>query len=131
VVGVEPVRLPGPPQVEAGRARNMFRYASRKYWDQIAHDLRPIYTAANEAEAKAWFAEFAEKWGKPYPAIKRLWENAWAGSPDVLPRRGPLRTGRASCPRIRLKQARWDRGLDGPVRRAALRAHWVWTRREA
>ena len=57
--------------------RNTFRYASRKYWDQISHDLRPVYTAANEAEAKARFAEFAEKWGKPYPAIKRLWENAW------------------------------------------------------
>jgi transposase-like protein len=58
--------------------RNTFRYASRKYWDQIGHDLRPIYTAANEAEAKARFAEFAEKWGKPYPAITRLWQNAWS-----------------------------------------------------
>jgi putative transposase len=57
--------------------RNTFRYASRKYWDQIGHDLRPVYTAASEVEAKARFAEFAEKWGKPYPAIKRLWENAW------------------------------------------------------
>jgi putative transposase len=50
--------------------RNTFRYASRKYWDQIAHDLRPVYTAANEAEAWARFEEFAGKWGKPYPAIK-------------------------------------------------------------
>jgi putative transposase len=58
--------------------RNTFRYGSRKYWDQIAHDLRPVYTAATEAEARARFEEFAEKWGKPYPAIKRLWENAWA-----------------------------------------------------
>ena len=33
--------------------RNTFRYASRKYWDQIAHDLRPVYTAATEAEALA------------------------------------------------------------------------------
>jgi hypothetical protein len=53
----------------------------------------------------------SEKWGKRYPAITELWENTWAGSPNVLPHRGPLRTGRASCPRIRLKQARWDRGL--------------------
>ncbi|ALE86037.1 hypothetical protein XF36_25270 [Pseudonocardia sp. HH130629-09] len=28
--------------------RNSFRYASRKYWDQIAKDLRPIYTAPTE-----------------------------------------------------------------------------------
>src|SRR6478735_5832885 len=58
--------------------RNTFRFASRKYWDQIAHDLRPIYTAANEAEALARFEEFEEKWAKPYPAISRLWRNAWS-----------------------------------------------------
>src|SRR5215207_2675723 len=34
---------------------------------------------------------------------------AGAGSSGALPRRSPLRTGRASCPRIRLKQARWRR----------------------
>ena len=28
----------------------------------VAHDLRPVYTAATEAEAKARFEEFAEKW---------------------------------------------------------------------
>ena len=58
--------------------RNTFRFASRKYWDQIAHDLRPVYTAATEAEALARFEEFDEKWGKPYPAISRLWRNAWS-----------------------------------------------------
>ena len=58
--------------------RNTFRFASRKYWDQIAHDLRPVYTAATEAEALARFEEFEEKWGKPYPAISRLWRNAWS-----------------------------------------------------
>ena len=58
--------------------RNTFRYASRKYWDQVAHDLRPVYTAATEAEAKARFEEFAEKWGRPYPAITKLWQNAWS-----------------------------------------------------
>jgi transposase-like protein len=58
--------------------RNTFRYASRKYWDQIAHDLRPVYTAATEGEALARFEEFEEKWGKPYPAISRLWRSAWS-----------------------------------------------------
>ena len=58
--------------------RNTFRFASRKYWDQISHDLRPVYTAASEAEAKLRFDDFDEKWGKPYPAISRLWRNAWS-----------------------------------------------------
>ena len=58
--------------------RNTFRYASRKYWDQIAKDIRPVYTAATEAAAKERFDEFTEKWGAQYPAIIRLWENAWS-----------------------------------------------------
>jgi transposase-like protein len=28
--------------------RDTFRYASRKYWDQIAKDIRPVYTAPTE-----------------------------------------------------------------------------------
>lgn len=58
--------------------RNTFKFASRKYWDQIARDLRPVYTAPTEAAAKARFEEFAEKWASMYPAIRKLWENAWA-----------------------------------------------------
>jgi putative transposase len=54
--------------------RNTFRYASRKYWGRSA----TVYTAATEAEARAGFVEFADKWGRPYPAIRTLWENAWA-----------------------------------------------------
>jgi putative transposase len=46
--------------------RNTFRYASRKYWDQIAKDIRPVYTAATEAAAKERFVEFTAKWGAQY-----------------------------------------------------------------
>jgi putative transposase len=41
-------------------------------------DLKPVYTAASESEALDRFAEFSGKWEKRYPAIIRLWENAWA-----------------------------------------------------
>lgn len=58
--------------------RNTFKFASRKDWDQIARDLRPVYTAPTEAAARARFEEFAEKWCTMYPAIRRLWENAWS-----------------------------------------------------
>jgi putative transposase len=58
--------------------RNSFKYASRKYWPQIAKDLKPIYTAPSEAAALDAFAEFSGTWEKRYPAIIRLWENAWA-----------------------------------------------------
>jgi putative transposase len=58
--------------------RNSFKYASRKDWAQIAKDLKPVYIAASEAAALDQFAEFSGKWEKRYPAIIRLWENAWA-----------------------------------------------------
>lgn len=58
--------------------RNSFRYASRADWDELARDLRPVYTAATEQQAKDRFAELAGKWGERYPAIVKLWQNAWA-----------------------------------------------------
>lgn len=58
--------------------RNTFRYASRKDWDQISRDLRPIYTAPSPQAARDRYEELAEKWGQRYPAIRTLWENAWA-----------------------------------------------------
>jgi putative transposase len=58
--------------------RNSFRYAGRQHWDAIAKALRPVYTAPTEAAAMERFLEFAEAWGSRYPAIVRLWENAWA-----------------------------------------------------
>jgi putative transposase len=58
--------------------RNSFRYAGRQHWDAIAKALRPVYTAPTEAAAMERFIEFTEAWGERYPAIVRLWENAWA-----------------------------------------------------
>jgi transposase-like protein len=40
--------------------------------------LKPVYTAPTEAAAMERWLEFAETWGSKYPAIVRLWENAWA-----------------------------------------------------
>jgi len=58
--------------------RNSFRYAARQDWDKIAKKLKPVYTAPSEAAAAARFTEFQEDWGRKYPAIVRLWEDAWA-----------------------------------------------------
>jgi len=49
--------------------RHTFGYASRKYWDQIARDICPVYTTVTEAAAKERFTEFTQKWGAQYPAI--------------------------------------------------------------
>ena len=58
--------------------RNSFRYAGRQHWDAIAKALKPVYTAPTEAAARERFTEFTDAWGSRYPAIVRLWDNAWA-----------------------------------------------------
>ena len=58
--------------------RNSFRYAGRQHHDAIVKALKPVYTAPSEAAAADRFAEFAQARGGRYPAIVRLWENAWA-----------------------------------------------------
>ncbi|MFH1104129.1 MAG: IS256 family transposase, partial [Actinomycetota bacterium] len=57
--------------------RNTFRFASKADWEAMAKDLRPVYTAVSEQDAKERFVAFAEAWGERYPAIIRLWQNAW------------------------------------------------------
>ena len=58
--------------------RNTFRLASRRDWDKMAKDLRPVYTAVNEADAQVRLDEFHDNWGEQYPAIRTLWSNAWS-----------------------------------------------------
>lgn len=58
--------------------RASLRYAARQHWDAIARALKPVYTAPTESAATERFLEFAEAWGGKYPAIVKLWENAWS-----------------------------------------------------
>jgi putative transposase len=112
--------------------RNTFRYASRKYWDQIAHDLRPVYTAASEAEARARFEEFAEKWGRPYPAITKLWQNAWSEFVPFLDYDVEIRKIICSTNAIESLNARYRRAVrvrgHFPNEQAALKCLYLTTR---
>ena len=57
--------------------RNTFRFASRKYWDALSRDLKPIYQADTADAAAAALDALEAKWGRQYPAMIRLWRNAW------------------------------------------------------
>jgi putative transposase len=57
--------------------RNTFRLASKRDWDALRRAVKPIYTAVNAAAARAAFEQLAHTWGQRYPAIVRLWDNAW------------------------------------------------------
>jgi putative transposase len=59
-------------------SRGTFRYASRKYWDELSRDLKPIYQAVNASAAQAALDALDQKWGARYPAMIRLWHTAWA-----------------------------------------------------
>jgi transposase-like protein len=56
--------------------RNTFRLTSRRDWDAVKRDLKPIYTAPNPAAAAAAMDSFEDSWGKQYRAAIRLWRNA-------------------------------------------------------
>jgi transposase-like protein len=54
---------------EASRQTHLDKYSEARLEQLLTED---------KAEARAMSTEFAEKSGTPYPAIKRLWENAWS-----------------------------------------------------
>ena len=109
--------------------RNSFRYAGRQHYDAIAKALRPVYTAATEAAAMERFLEFCEAWGERYPAIVRLWENAWAEfvpflSFDVEIRRVIATTNAIESVNARIRRAVKARG-HFPTEQAALKCVYM------
>ena len=75
--------------------RNTFKYSARQYWDQIARDIRPVYTAPTADAAAERFEEFADKWGGKYPAAIKLWRSAWE---ELKPRFRHFRLGQIVHP---------------------------------
>lgn len=57
--------------------RASFRYASYSDRKSISAALRRIYTAINEDAAADALDDFELEWGDKYPAIVKLWRNAW------------------------------------------------------
>ena len=62
--------------------RNSFRYASKKDWAAIAKDLKPIYTAPRNRPPWTRSSSSPRRGSDRYPAIIKLWENAW---PEFVP----------------------------------------------
>jgi putative transposase len=57
--------------------RHSLRYVPRRDKEQVARDLKPIYTAVNADEAREALEQFDEKWGERFPPITKSWEDAW------------------------------------------------------
>jgi putative transposase len=105
--------------------RNSFRYASRRDWEAIAKALRPVYTAPSESAALDAFAEFSGHWETKYPAIVKLWENAWAEFVPFLGFDKEIRTLICTTNAIESLNARFRRSVKArghfPTEQAALK----------
>lgn len=109
--------------------RNSYRYASKRHWSAIARDLKPVYTAPTEAAALDRFAEFSEKWETTYPAIIRLWTDAWAEfvpflAFDIEIRRLVCTTNAIESINARLRRATRARG-HFPTEQAAMKCLYM------
>lgn len=112
--------------------RNTFRLTSRKYWDELKRDVKPIYTAVNATAARAAFDELAEKWGTRYPAVIRLWDNAWAEFIPFLDYDVEIRKVICSTNAIESLNARYRRAIKArghfPNEQSALKCLYLVTR---
>jgi len=57
--------------------RSSLKYVPRREREQVARDLKPIYTAKDADTAQAELEAFDEKWGGRFPVITQAWLNAW------------------------------------------------------
>jgi putative transposase len=112
--------------------RNTFRLASRRDWDALKRDVKPIYTAVNAAAARAALDDLSEKWGQRYGAIIRLWENAWEEFIPFLDYDPEIRQVICSTNAIESLNARYRRAVKArghfPTEQAALKCLYLVTR---
>jgi putative transposase len=112
--------------------RNTFRLASKRDWDALRRDVKPIYTAVNADAARAALGELADNWGQRYPAIIRLWNNAWAEFIPFLDYDIEIRQVLCSTNAIESLNARYRRAVKArghfPTEQAALKCLYLVTR---
>jgi putative transposase len=57
--------------------RHSLKYVPRREREQVARDLKPIYTAIDADAAQHALEVFDDTWGKRFPVITQAWLNAW------------------------------------------------------
>jgi transposase-like protein len=112
--------------------RNTFKYSSKRYWPEIARDLKPVYTAVNADAALMAFEAFDEKWGERYPAIGKLWRAAWDNFVPFLDLDIEVRHLLSSTNAIESLNARFRKGIDArghfPNEQAAMKVLYLAVR---
>jgi putative transposase len=112
--------------------RNTFKYSSKRYWPEIARDLKPVYTAVNADAAAAAFEAFEEKWAGKYPAISKLWRNAWDNFVPFLDLDIEIRNLLSSTNAIESLNAKFRKAIDArghfPNEQAAMKVLYLAVR---
>ncbi|MFI6032564.1 IS256 family transposase, partial [Amycolatopsis magusensis] len=112
--------------------RNTFRLVSRKDWDAVKREIKPIYTAPNPAAALAALNDLDETWGKKYAAMIRLWRNAWDEFVPFLDYDVEIRRMICSTNAIESLNARYRRAIRArghfPTEQAAMKCLYLVTR---
>jgi transposase-like protein len=112
--------------------RNTFHLASKRDWDALKRDIRPVYTAVNAAAARDAMDQVTETWGARYPAVIRLWDSAWEQFIPFLDYDVEIRKVLCSTNAIESLNARYRRAIKArghfPTEQAALKCLYLVTR---
>jgi putative transposase len=57
--------------------RHSLKYVPRREREQVARDLKPIYTAVDADAAQQALETFDDTWGARFPVITQAWLDAW------------------------------------------------------
>jgi putative transposase len=112
--------------------RNSFRLTSKRHWDALKRDLKVIYAASTPDAAATALEELADKWSGKYPAMVRLWRNAWTEFIPFLDYDIEIRRMICSTNAIESLNARYRRAVRArghfPTEQAAMKCLYLVTR---
>lgn len=112
--------------------RNSFRLTSKRHWDALKRDLKAIYAASTPDAAATALEVLADKWSGKYPALVRLWRNAWTEFIPFLDYDIEIRRMICSTNAIESLNARYRRAVRArghfPTEQAAMKCLYLVTR---
>ena len=113
--------------------RNTFRLASRRYWDEIKRDLQAdLHRRQRRPPPGPRSTSWPRNGDQRYPAIIRLWDNAWDEFIPFLDYDVEIRRVICSTNAIESLNARYRRAVKArghfPTEQAALKCLYLVTR---
>jgi hypothetical protein len=130
--GTQPARV-APGVAAKPKLLSRQQNSSLMSWRSSAYCSRPsLSVPVNAATARSAFDELADKWGQRYPAVIRLWDNAWSEFIPFLDYDVEIRRVICSTNSIESLNARYRRAIKArghfPSEQAAMKCLSLVTR---